>query len=138
MVTMANTHANIRATIVKHQRIIMLTTAVVALAAYIVPFAHLYDVADAQTYKKVDNKKPDNKRKASDKKSSFSIKIGLAQSAVQNSGIIGGGGKGGYDGFQLGNTAFQFLQQNQQVCSGISNCPSTQTIQFFPYTIQGQ
>ena len=133
MVTMANTHANIRATIVKHQRIIMLTAAVVALAAYIVPFAHLYDVADAQTYKKLDNKKPDNKGKASGKKSSFSIKIGLAQSAVQNSGIIGG-----KDGFQLGNTAFQFLQQNQQVCSGISNCPSTQTIQFFPYTIQGQ
>ena len=124
---------SIRATIVKHQRIIMLTVAVVALAAYIVPFAHLYDVADAQKYKK-----PDNKRKAYDKKSSISIKIGLAQSAVQNSGILtsGGGGSGGYDGFQLGNTAFNFLQQSQQVCSGISNCPSTQTIQFIPYTIQ--
>ena len=129
MVTMINTQTSIRATIVKHQRIIMLTVAVVALAAYIVPFAHLYDVADAQKYKK-----PDDKRKAFDKKSSSSIKIGLAQSAVQNSGIIGGGGWSS----RLGNTAFNFLQQNQQVCSGISNCPSTQTVQFTPYTILGQ
>ncbi len=127
---MENIHANLRTTIIKHQRIIMLTVAVVALAAYIVPFAHLYDVADAQKYK------PDNKKKVNDKKSSISIKFGLAQSAVQNSGILGGGKDG--LGFQLGNTAFQFLQQNQQVCSGISNCPVTQTIQFLPYTIQGQ
>ena len=132
---MANTKTSIRATIVKHQRLIMLTVAVVALAAYIVPFAHLYDVADAQKYKK-----PDNKKKGFDKKSSSSIKISLAQSAVQNSGILSSGGGGGssYDGFQLGNTAFNFLQQSQQVCSGIVNCPSTQTIQFTPYTSFGQ
>jgi hypothetical protein len=115
----------------------MLTIAVVALAAYIVPFAHLYDVADAQKYKPDNNKKPDNKKKASDKKSSIAVKIGLAQSAVVNSGIIGSGGKGGYDGFQLGNTAFNFVLQNQQVCSGFSTCSNSQLVDFRPYTISG-
>jgi uncharacterized protein YqhQ len=128
---MENTHANIRTIITKHQRIIMLTVAVVALAAYIVPFGHLYDVADAQKYKPDNNKKPDNKKKVNDKKSSIAVKIGLAQSAVINSGIVG------KDGFQLGNTAFNTILQNQQVCSGFSICSNSQLVDFRPYTISG-
>jgi hypothetical protein len=99
-------------------------------------------IADA-ALKKTDYKKArDDYKKQYDKKKEevkkTSIKIGLAQSAVQNAGIIGtGGGGGSYEPFQQGNTAFQFLQQSQQVCSGISNCPSTQQVQFTPYTTFG-
>jgi hypothetical protein len=92
-------------------------------------------IADAQ-YKKPPPKKDFKKDFKKDSKSSNSIKIGAAQSAVLNSGILGGKG-GANDGFLLGNTAFNFLQQSQQICSGISNCPSTQTVQFTPYTFFG-
>jgi hypothetical protein len=135
---MTNTHTSIRATIGKHQRVIMLTVAIVALAAYIVPFAHLYDVADAASkYKdKRNSHDPKNKNPKKDPRSSTSVRVGIAQSAVLNSGILVGGGSG-YEGTQIGNTAFNFLQQSQQVCSGISFCPNTQTVDFRPYVIFG-
>ena len=121
----------------------MLTIAAAALVGYILPFDNMMGVADAAVKKKDDYKKArDDYKKKFDKKKdevkTTSIRIGLAQSAVQNAGIIGGGKVGGNsEPFQQGNTAFQFLQQNQQVCSGISNCPSTQTVQFTPYTFFG-
>jgi hypothetical protein len=138
---MTNMQTNIRATIGKHQRAIMLTVAVVALAAYVVPFAHLYDVADAASKSKDKRPSHDSKKKDSKKDPSLtSVRVGLAQSAVLNSGILvggGGSGSGGYEGFQLGNTAFNFILQNQQVCSGISLCSNTQTVDFRPYSIFG-
>ena len=91
-------------------------------------------------YKKQYDKKKDDYKKQYDKKKeelkTISIKNTLTQSAVQNAVIIGSGGYGGgsYEPFQQGNTAFQFLQQNQQVCSGIKTVLVTQTIQFTPYT----
>ena len=124
----------------------MLTVAAAALVAYILPFDSIMGIADAAVkktdYKKAYDKKDDYKKQYDKKKEelkTISIKNTLTQSAVQNAGIIGSGGYGGgsYEPFQQGNTAFQFLQQNQQVCSGISNCPSTQTVQFTPYTIFG-
>ena len=121
----------------------MLTIAATALVGYILPFDNMMGIADAAV-KKTDYKKArDDFKKKFDKKKeevkTTSIRIGLAQSAVQNAGIIGGGSVGGNnEPFQQGNTAFQFLQQSQQVCSGISNCPNTQLVQFTPYTIFGQ
>src|SRR5215208_6232793 len=101
MLTMTTT---IVSTLVKHKHIIMLTIAAAALAAYVLPFDNIMGVADAayKTPKKSSFKK--------DSKDSFSIKIGAAQSAVLNSGILGGGGGGGYTGEQAFNTAFNFLQ----------------------------
>jgi hypothetical protein len=123
----------IKNTLTKHKHIIMLTIAAAALVAYILPFHNMMGVADAVVKKPVkkDSFKKDFKK---------SIKIGATQSAVQNSGILtsGGGGGGGYsDVLQADNTFFNFLQQSQQICSGISNCPSTQTVQFTPYTFFG-
>jgi hypothetical protein len=133
MVTMINT---IGQTLVKHKHIIMLTIAAAALVAYMLPFDNMMGVADAgKKAKKSSYYKKDPRSSVSSRTT-----IGLAQSAVQNAGILlggGGGGGGSYDGFQLGNTAFQFLQQSQQVCSGISFCPNTQLVQFTPYTLFG-
>jgi hypothetical protein len=139
MVTMTNPIEN---SLVKHKHLIMLTIAAAALVAYMLPFDNMVGVADAgkkkeDKRKSYDSKKPDSRKPST----SSSTTVGLAQSAIQNAGILGGGGGGGggsYDGFQLGNTAFQFLQQSQQVCSGISFCPNTQLVQFQPYTLFGQ
>jgi hypothetical protein len=131
MVTMTNPIEN---SLVKHKHLIMLTIAAAALVAYMLPFDNMLGVADAA-------KKPKKSYYNKDASSVSRTTIGLAQSAIQNAGILGGGGGGGggsYDGFQLGNTAFQFLQQSQQVCSGISFCPNTQLVQFQPYTLFGQ
>jgi hypothetical protein len=124
-------------TLTKHKHIIMMTIAAAALVAYILPFDHLMGVADA-ALKKPPVKK-DSFKKDFKKDPRNSINIGASQSAVLNSGILVGGGGGGsyYDGLQADNTAFNFLQQSQQICSGISNCPSTQTVQFTPYTFFG-
>jgi hypothetical protein len=128
-VTMINTIAN---TLTKNKHIIMLTIAAAALVAYMLPFDNLMGVADAQYKKPVkkDSFKKDFKK---------SIQIGASQSAVLNSGILttGGGGGSYSDSLQADNTAFNFLQQSQQICSGISNCPSTQAVQFTPYTFFG-
>ena len=133
MVTMLNDIGN---TLTKHKHIIMMTIAAAALVAYILPFDNLMGVADAQYKKPV---KKDSFKKDFKKDIKTSIKIGASQSAVVNSGVLTTGGKGGAysDVGQQGNTAFNFLQQSQQICSGISNCPSTQTVQFTPYTIFG-
>jgi hypothetical protein len=134
--TMTNSQTSIRATIGKHQRVIMLTVAIVALAAYIVPFAHLYDVADAASKYKDKRNSHDQKNKnpKKDPRSSTSGKISIAQSAVLNSGIFvdpsGSGGSGsGYQGTQTqtGNF-FSFINQVAQVCSGTSTCSSTLTV----------
>jgi hypothetical protein len=135
MVTMTNPIEN---SLVKHKHLIMLTIAAAALVAYMLPFDNMMGVADAgKKAKKSSYYKKDPRSSVSSRTT-----IGLAQSAVQNAGILlgggGGGGGGSYDGFQLGNTAFQFLQQSQQVCSGISFCPNTQLVQFQPYTLFGQ
>jgi hypothetical protein len=117
----------------------MLTVAIVALAAYVVPFAHLYDVADAASKYKDKNKRPHeskNKDPKKDPRSSTSFRPSIAQSAVLNSGIlvvpVGGGGSGsGYQGTQTqtqtGNF-FNFLNQQAFICSGTSTCSNTQTI----------
>lgn len=132
MTNTTNTETTIRATIGKYQRVIMLTVAFVALAAYVLPFANLYDVADAQKVKKGDKDK--DKKVKLDKGKSTSFKVAVSQNALINSGIIAGsGGGGGYDGLQLGNTAFNFLQQSQNICSGFANCATTQSVQFSPY-----
>jgi hypothetical protein len=105
----------------------MLTVAIVALAAYIVPFAHLYDVADAASKSK-------DKRNSYDSKNKNPKKVGISQSAVLNSGIFvvpgGGGGSGsGYQGTQTqtGNF-FSFINQQQNICSGTSTCSNTLTV----------
>jgi hypothetical protein len=130
MVTMTNPIEN---SLVKHKHLIMLTIAAAALVAYMLPFDNMVGVADAgkkkeDKRKSYDSKKPDSKKPST----SSSTTVGISQSAIQNAGILGGGGSGG--SAQLGNTAFQFLQQSQQVCSGISNCPNTQAVQFAPIT----
>ena len=135
MVTMINAIGN---TLVKHKHLIMLTIAAASLIGYMLPFDDMIGVADAakkkkSTYKKDFKKEPPKKDPRSAPSSSSSIRIGAAQSAVLNSGILGGGGSS--DGFQAFNTAFNFLQQSQQVCSGISFCPNTQLVQFQPYTL---
>ena len=137
---MTNTQTSIRATIEKHQRVIMLTVAIVALAAYIVPFAHLYDVADAASKYKdkknsYDPKKKDSKKDP--KKFPISSKASITQSAVLNSGIFvvpgGGGGSGsGYQGTQTQtNTGnfFNFVNQQANICSGTSfSCTNTVSV----------
>ena len=122
----------------------MLTIAATALVGYILPFDNMMGVADAAVKKKDDYKKVrDDYKKQSDKKKEevkkISIRNTATQSSVQQAGIFGGGGSGGSsnDPFLGSNTAFQFTLQNQQFCSGISNCPNTQLVDFRPYTIFG-
>jgi hypothetical protein len=141
---MTNTQTSIRATIGKHQRVIMLTVAIVALAAYIVPFAHLYDVADAASKYKDKNKKNSHDPKKKDSKKDprthpTSVKASIAQKAVLNSGIFvvpgGGGGSGsGYQGTQTqtGNF-FSFTNQQANICSGTATCSNTLTISNLQY-----
>jgi hypothetical protein len=100
------------------------------------PFDNMVGVADAgkkkeDKRKSYDSKKPDSRKPSS----SSSTTVGISQSAILNSGVLGGGGRGGSEAVQVGNTAFNFLQQSQQVCSGISNCPNTQAVQFAPTTV---
>jgi hypothetical protein len=127
MVTMTNPIEN---SLVKHKHIIMLTIAAAALIAYMLPFDNMMGVADA-TKKKEDKRKSYDSKKPS---TSSSTTIGISQHALQNSGILVHGGGGGSEAVQEGNTAFNFLQQSQQVCSGTSNCPNTQAVQFAPIT----
>ena len=127
---------NIRETIEKHKRIIVLAIVAAALASYMLPFDNMYGMADA-----VKSKVQSFGVKAKQFKPNFFAAshsgAGSSPSASQNPLLFGANSGGGGGGSSGPSTTFNFEQTQSNSCSGFAQCSNFATIQFSPYGFFG-